>query len=130
MKKHDVQNWLDEYGKAWIDGDPEQIVKLFVDGASYRETPFDESMKGLEEIRQYWQDGAADAQEDVKFASQVWAIDDYVAIAGWQASFTRKQSGKQVMLDGVFRLELFLSASGLLCNRLEEWWHRQEICAS
>ncbi|GGF00254.1 nuclear transport factor 2 family protein [Stappia taiwanensis] len=126
MQKQEVQNWLDRYGRAWVEGDPEQITALFTENATYRETPFDPAMTGREAIRQYWQDGAADAQEDVAFSSKVWAIDGTTAVAGWQARFTRKACGSRVELDGTFRLKLTGSTDGLLCESLEEWWHRRE----
>ena len=43
MTEQDVQNWLDEYGRAWVNGDPDQVVQLFSETAAYRETPFDDS---------------------------------------------------------------------------------------
>lgn len=126
MTEQDVQNWLDEYGRAWINGDPDHVVTLFSDTATYRETPFDDPMRGRSEIREYWRNGAAEAQEDVEFASQVWAIRDDTAIAGWQARFIRKASGGQVELNGIFRLEFSEEQGALRCTALEEWWHNKE----
>ena len=126
MIEQDVQNWLNEYGRAWVDGDPDRVVTLFSNTATYRETPFDEPMRGRREIREYWQHGAADAQENVEFASQVWAVDNDTAIAGWQASFTRKASGVRVELNGTFRLVFSGEQGALQCTVLEEWWHRRE----
>ena len=126
MTEQDVQRWLDEYGRAWVNGDPDQAVALFTDTAVYRETPFDEPMRGRREIRKYWQDGAADAQENVEFSAQVWAVADETAIAGWQANFTRKASGVRVELDGTFRLGFVTERGALRCARLEEWWHHRE----
>ena len=82
MEKHSAQQWLDQYGDVWIKGDPEQTTPLFTKTASYRETPFDEAMVGQDAIRQYWQEGAADTQENVEFSSQVWAMDGDIAVAG------------------------------------------------
>ena len=126
MDKRDIQQWLDNYGEAWIKGDPEKVVPLFTETASYRETPFDEAMIGQDAIKQYWQKGAADAQDNVEFSSQVWAVDAETAVAGWQASFTRKPSGVKVELDGIFRLTFSTVSGRLLCKSLEEWWHRTE----
>ncbi len=127
MKKQEVQTWLDQYGKAWIEGDPAQIIALFSTGAAYREAPFDDAMIGHQAIQQYWQEGAADAQEDVQFSSQVWAVDGNEAAAGWQARFTRKRNGTRVKLDGTFRLKFSEGPESLLCDSLEEWWHSQDV---
>ena len=126
MMEQDVQDWLDEYGRAWVDGDPDRAVALFSDTATYRETPFDDPVKGRHAIREYWRKNAADAQEDVEFASQVWAVTNDTAIAGWQARFTRKASGARVELDGTFRLVFSGEPGALQCTVLEEWWHRRE----
>ena len=126
MTEQDVQNWLDEYGRAWVNGDPDQVVTLFSDTATYRETPFDDPMRGRREIREYWQKNAADAQEDVEFASQVWAVGNDTAIAGWQARFTEKATGVRVELNGTFRLVFSGEQGAFQCTILEEWWHSRE----
>ena len=126
MTERDVQDWLDEYGRAWVDGNPDRVVALFSATATYRETPFDDAMRGQHAIREYWQNGAADAQEDVEFASQVWAVTNDTAIAGWQARFTRKASGTRVELDGTFRLVFSGERDAFQCTVLEEWWHSRE----
>ncbi len=126
MNKQDVQKWLDRYGAAWIKGDPEFATSLFSNAATYQETPFDKPMKGHVEIRKYWQEGASDSQENVKFASEVWAVEGDVAMAGWNASFTRSATGVGVELDGTFRLSFSEGPSGLICDSLQEWWHRRE----
>ena len=126
MTEQDVQKWLDEYGRAWVNGDPDHVVTLFSDTATYREAPFDAPMRGRHEIRDYWQKGAADAQEDVEFASQVWAVKNDTAIAGWQSRLTEKASGVRVELDGTFRLVFSDEQGALECTILEEWWHSRE----
>ncbi len=126
MTEQDVQNWLDEYGRAWVNGDPDHVVTLFTATATYQETPFDDPMRGRHEIREYWQSGAADTQEDVEFASQVWAVKNDTAIAGWQARFTQKPSGARVELDGIFRLVFSEEQGTLRCTILQEWWHSKE----
>ena len=126
MTRQDVQDWLDEYGRAWVAGDPDRVVMLFSDTAIYRETPFDKPMRGRQEIREYWQIGAADAQENVEFVSQVWAVVNDTAVAGWQARFTEKASGVRVELDGTFRLVFSSEQGALQCTILEEWWHSRK----
>ena len=127
MTERDVQDWLDEYGRAWVNGDPDRVVALFSDTATYRKTPFDEPMRGQHAIREYWQKGAADAQEDVEFASQVWAVTNNTAIAGWQARLTEKASGTRFELDGTFRLVFSSEQGAFQCILLEEWWHSREL---
>lgn len=126
MTEKDVQDWLNAYGAAWVNGDPRQVVSLFSDAALYRETPFAEPMIGRAAIGAYWQEGAADAQEDVEFSSQVWAVQRNQAFAGWQARFRRRASGRRVQLNGAFRLAFATECGVLICRSLDEWWHRKE----
>ncbi|MXY97622.1 MAG: nuclear transport factor 2 family protein [Gemmatimonadetes bacterium] len=127
MTEQDVRNWLDEYGRAWVDSDPDQVVTLFAETATYRETPFDEPMRGRHEIRAYWQKYAVETHEDIEFESQVWAVRNDTAIAGWQARYTLQATGARVSLDGTFRLVFSSETGALQCTVLEEWWHRKEM---
>ena len=105
-----------------LDGDADRMVALFSDAATYRETPFDDAMQGRSAIREYWR-SAAHAQQDVEFASEVWALTSDSAIAGWQARFTRRASGERVELDGAFWLVFAGEHGPLQRKELEEWWH-------
>lgn len=78
-------------------------------------------MKGSDAIADYWQEGAVDAQENVKFSSLVWAINGMTAVAGWQASFARIPSGVQVKLDGTFKLTFSAEQDELRCESFKEW---------
>ncbi|MGC9371252.1 MAG: nuclear transport factor 2 family protein [Paracoccaceae bacterium] len=130
LSVQEARDWLDAYGRAWVDGDPEAVASLFLPEATYRETPFDEPMVGQDRIRAYWQEGAADAQQDVRFSADVWAVEGSTVIAGWQARFRRVPSGATVELDGTFRLALHRTAGGVKCASLQEWWHRRESGAA
>jgi len=57
MNRSDVQDWLDRYVAAWRSHDPEQIGRLFAEGAVYRYNPYaDESqwVRGRSAIVQAW----------------------------------------------------------------------------
>lgn len=47
----DFEQWLERYGNAWTDGDPDAAVRLFTPGAAYYETPFDAPMTGADALR-------------------------------------------------------------------------------
>jgi len=127
LTKEEVNNWLSKYGNAWESGDFESVTSLFSEDAVYHEDPFDEPMKGHNEIRQYWKDGAADSQENVSFQHVLWTIIDYQCFAHWRATFTRINSQERVKLDGVFRLKLQRSESNVpVCTSLQEWWHQRQ----
>jgi hypothetical protein len=111
--------WLDRYGRAWEERDPDQAAALFTADASYRETPFDPPMIGHAAIRDYWA-GAVAGQKDVKFTYEVLACRGEEGISTWHADFTGVPGGESIDLDGIFRCRF--GESGLV-SALEEWWH-------
>ncbi len=122
----EAEDWLNAYGQAWIEGDPSAVVALFHPDAEYRETPFSQGMTGSEAIRRYWQEGAADSQEDVTFTYDIWSVSGNEVHAGWTARFRRKGTGVVVDLDGVFRLIFDQRQGATKCSSLREWWHLRE----
>jgi hypothetical protein len=122
MDTHDLIDWLDRYGRAWMDRDPTAAVELFTPTAQYYETPFSPALDGREAIRRYWEEATRN-QSDIEFSSQVLAAASEVGIAHWRAAYTRSSTGVRAELDGMFVLRF--DGSGL-CTELREWWHRQE----
>lgn len=127
MTVEEAKHWLHAYGQAWVEGDPSAVVRLFHPDAEYRETPFSEVMRGSEEIRRYWQEGAADSQEDVTFSYDIWSVSGSEVHAGWTARFRRTTNRAVVELDGVFRLTFDRRRGVAKCASLREWWHLREI---
>lgn len=114
--------WLERYGSAWQNRDPEAAVSLFSADASYQETPYDIPMQGSKEIREYWED-VPRFQENITFQWEVYCVSGERGIAHWQAEFTRRSTGVRVRLDGLLVADF--DANGL-CRTFREWWHRQE----
>jgi hypothetical protein len=101
--------------------DPEAAVELFTPDATYRETPFEEVMRGRDAIHAYWSE-IPDYHKDVSFGSEVLVVQSDLAVAHWWVSLFRVKSGERARSDGIFLLE-FDQGSGL-CRSLREWWHR------
>ena len=126
ITEQEAASWLDRYGKAWETGDVEGVARLFSEDACYHEKPFDEPMVGRAAIKQYWRDGASEAQANVRFGFTVWAVSGNQCFSHWWASFNRIKTGALVRLDGAFRLIFHRDAAGVLtCTSLQEWWHRK-----
>lgn len=117
------RQWLDAYGEAWVDGDPDRIVALFAATAAYYETPFDPPMVGHDAIAQYWREGAKDGQKEVSFEADILAVLDDSGIAHWTATFVRVPGGEQVALDGVLQVSFDTAGAATV---FREWWHRVE----
>jgi uncharacterized protein (TIGR02246 family) len=114
------KRWLDSYGHAWMDRDPEAAAALYTDDATYQVTPFDEPLRGRVAIHEYW-DGVAKTQERIQFDFEVVTATAEHGIARWQASFVRVPSRLETKLEGIFVIAL---DSDGRCQSLREWWHK------
>jgi len=123
MTEESLKSWLDAYGRGWETRDPEAVIKLFTEDATYQKTPFSEPMRGRQAIREYWAEKVARSQEQVSFGYEVLALAGDLGLAHWWASFVRTRSRTRVKLDGIFLLTF--NSQGR-CGALREWWVRQE----
>jgi hypothetical protein len=119
LTKADLETWLARYGEAWEQRDPARAAQLFAENAPYHEMPFDAPKAGRSGIRDYWASVTAD-HRNVRFNSQVLAVDGRTGVAHWSASFDSAANKVRVELDGAFVLTF--DDSGL-CSALREWWH-------
>lgn len=117
--------WLEAYGKASQENDPEASADLFADDAHYCETPFEKPMIGREAIYQYWSQGAQNLK-DKESAYEILAVQANTGIARWQAQFTVIRTGQRIALDCIFLAEFDSSGK---CKVFREWWHSQRLNA-
>ena len=86
------------YGKAWETKDPDLIVTIFTDEATYNDPKEPENI-GREAIRKYWEYKVIGEQDDIKFdLRHVWVSGDTV-IAEWHATF--KDIKRNLFIDMV-----------------------------
>ena len=116
------QTWMDIYGKASEENDPQTSANLFTQDASYYENPFDKPIIGRDAIYAYWNKGAQTLTEK-QSTYQILCVKDNLGIARWQSKFAAIESGKHVALDCLFVVEF--NEEGL-CKTFREWWHLRE----
>jgi ketosteroid isomerase-like protein len=122
MTETDLEKWLDSYGRAWENRDPEAAAALFSQDVSYFETPFGEPARGRDGVRDYWANATRN-QADISFSYAIVSVTGRQGIARWSARITRVSTSITVTLDGIFLLEF---DDGGLCRELREWWHSAE----
>jgi ketosteroid isomerase-like protein len=112
-----VQEWVEEYGRAWGEKDPDAVVALFTENAEYRSSPFREPDVGSEGIRAYWLRATSTQEEvDVLMGTPIVA-GDKVAVEWWA---TMRDAGEQITLPGCLLLRF---AGDGRCEALREYWH-------
>jgi len=122
MNENDFRAWLDAYGRAWQDRDPQAAAQLYAEDGSYQVTPFLPPMKGREAIRDYWVE-VTQTEKDITFSYEILTVTENFGVAHWRASFERIPPGLNTRLDGIFVIRL--DANGK-CMALREWWHKRQ----
>jgi len=115
--------WLETYGRASAENDPQVSANLFAENATYYETPFAEPMTGRDAIFQYWKKGAQDLK-DKESSFEILSVNGNTGIARWQSKFTVIESSKRLALDCLFVVEF---EDDGLCQTFREWWHIREM---
>ena len=72
MNHEEATKLLEVYGRAWVTRDPELIVTIFTEEATYNDPKEPENI-GRDAIKNYWQYKVVGEQEDVTFdLKNVW----------------------------------------------------------
>lgn len=117
------REWMEEYGRASKENDPQASADLFAPDAEYYETPFSEPMVGQEAIYHYWEKGARNLKDKVS-SYEILALKENLGIARWQAKFVNANTGNLVELDCLFLVEF---GEDRKCRLFREWWHSRVI---
>lgn len=100
MTKEEALSLLEIYGRAWITRDPELMVTIFTEDATY-DDPREPRNDGRDAIRNYWVTKVIGEQADISFdIKNVW-IDGETVIAEWHADFTDTKRQLRISLDEV-----------------------------
>jgi SnoaL-like domain len=124
MRKDAVafKSWLDAYGQAWENRNPEAATALFAENGTYQVTPFVEPICGRKAIFEYWSE-VARTEENIRFGYEILVASPELNIAKWSASFIIVPPRLQTQLDGIFLISLDEQGR---CKSLQEWWHKQQ----
>jgi ketosteroid isomerase-like protein len=120
MTLDELDRWLDEYGRAWEREDIDAFVGCFAEDAVYAWGPWDEPLRGHDEIRARTQQ-AVGTQENIRFGHEPLAITpDGRGVARWWVSTQDPSSGEIEEDEGIFLVTL--DGEGL-CTEFREWWN-------
>ena len=113
--------WLDAYGKAWENQDPDAASALFTEDGTYAWGPFAEPIKGRPAIRRAWETATQGNQAGITFGYEPLTMtEDGRYIARWWSSMESVQTGQSVRMEGIFLITL---AGDGRCRVFREWWN-------
>jgi uncharacterized protein (TIGR02246 family) len=105
------------YGKAWETKNPDLIITIFTDDATYNDPSEPENI-GKDAIKKYWEYKVVGEQDDIKFdLKHVWVSGETV-IAEWHANF--KDIKRKLFID-IDEVAIFTVRDGKF-NSLREYY--------
>ena len=93
LTKDEVARVLQVYVKAWETQDPDLIVTIFTETASYHERVLEDPIPDREAIRAYWQSKVVGGQANITCRLLELYLDGDTAIAEWEAEFDDAAEG-------------------------------------
>lgn len=100
MTRETARKLIEIYGLAWETRNPDLIVTIFTDEATYND-PKEPLNVGKEAIRQYWVTKVIGEQDDVKFIMKNLWVDQNEVIAEWHATFKDTKRNLLIEMDEV-----------------------------
>jgi hypothetical protein len=118
LTKDQVRDVLRVYVRAWMEQNPDMIVTIFTESATYHERVFEEPIRTREGIRRYWKEKVVESQAAIECELLNLYLDGTTAIAEWEARFDDRVQGARKRIREVAILEF----EGTLIASLREYW--------
>lgn len=115
-----IEEWLEEYRRAWEKADADGAAALFSDDAQYRSNIYEEPYHGRDGVRAYWTE-VTSVQSDVAVLMGTPFVDGRRVTAEFWTRMAVNDS--PVTLAGCLLLDF--DEAGL-CRRLREYWNLTE----
>lgn len=123
LTKQHVREVLDVYVRAWETQDPDLIVTIFTEDATYHERVLEAPIPDREAIRQYWKDKVVGAQANIKCEVVSIFLDGDTAIAEWVAEFDDVVQGVRKRMKEIAVLDF----RDRQIAALREYWSSEKI---
>jgi ketosteroid isomerase-like protein len=114
---------LDTYIKAWNSQDPDLIVTIFTESASYHERVLEDPIPDRAAIRAYWESKVVRSQANIDARLLTFYLDGNTVIAEWQAEFDDVPQGVRKRMREVAILEF----DGDRITSLREYWASERV---
>ncbi|GAB3211388.1 nuclear transport factor 2 family protein [Nocardia tengchongensis] len=123
LTKQHVRDVVDIYIRAWTKQDPDLILSIFTEDATYHERVLGEPIANHDGIRDYWQSKVVESQSNIECELLSLYVDGETAIVEWEARFDDLVRGIRKRMREVALLEF----DGKLIRSLREYWASETI---
>jgi ketosteroid isomerase-like protein len=110
-----VRRWLAAYEAAWRAPGTEGLAEIFTSNASYRQSPYQEPVVGLDAVRRMWDEEREGPDEVFTLATDIVAVDGPTAVVRAEVRY-----GDPVRQEYRDLWIMRLGDDGR-CNWFEEW---------
>ncbi len=110
-----VSEWLTGYEAAWRAPGTEGLAGLFTGDATYLQSPYEQPITGLDEIKRMWEEEREGPDEVFTLATDILAVDGPTAVVRAEVCY-RDPPGQEYRDLWVIRL-----AGDGRCAWFEEW---------
>jgi ketosteroid isomerase-like protein len=120
-----VRQWLTAYEAAWRTPGTRGLAEIFTDDASYRQSPYQEPVIGMDAISRMWDDERVGPDEIFTIATDILAVDGPTAVV--RAEVRYGGPPRQQYRD----LWIMQLGDDGRCSQFEEWpyWPEQPPAA-
>ena len=105
VTKERAEEIMQIYVQAWVERDPELIITIFTEDATYGEG-LRGTYSGHEGIKKYWQEKVVGNQSEIKFKLKDLNVNENIVTATWEATFFDKETNKYIHLDSAGIMEI------------------------
>jgi ketosteroid isomerase-like protein len=123
LARQDVLSVIDVYIKAWEQQDPDLIVTIFTEDATYHERVLSAPIPDRDAIRAYWESKVVGAQANIRCKLLSLYLDGETAIAEWETEFDDVAQRVRKRMREVAILEF---RDGLIAS-LREYWASETV---
>jgi ketosteroid isomerase-like protein len=123
LTKEDVRDVIDVYIQAWEQQDPDLIVTIFTESATYHERVLEAPIPDREAIRRYWETKVVQSQANIKCELVSLYLDGDTAIAEWEAEFDDLAQGLRKRMREI----AVLVFEGRRIASLREYWSSETV---
>jgi hypothetical protein len=123
LTRKEAREVLDVYIRAWVTRDPDLIVTIFTDSATYHERVLEDPIPDRDAIRRYWEEKVVRSQANIKCELLSLYLDGTTVIAEWEAEFDDLAQGVRKRMREI----AVLTFDGPLISSLREYWASERI---